>query len=495
MSKKTKFAIKPLRHENFPEWYQEVVKAAEMAEMSSVRGCMVIRPWGYGIWQNIQSVLDGMIQQTGHENVYFPLFIPLSFIEKEADHVEGFAKEMAVVTHHRLEKKDGKLTPSSPLQQPLVVRPTSETVIGASMAKWVQSYRDLPLLLNQWANVVRWEMRPRIFLRTTEFLWQEGHTAHATEAEAKAETTKMLEVYERFLRDYLAIPVFAGEKPASERFPGAVQTLCVESMMQDGKALQAGTSHFLGQNFAKAAGITFTDQDGQVKEVYTTSWGMTSRLIGALLMVHGDDNGLRLPPNIAPQQIVLVLRDNSQALLEYAQTLQQKLQAIQFIDQRNINCRIDSRDMRMGDKYWSWVKKGIPLVINIGMREVESRSVSIANRDGSSQSMSCTDLVAQAKTMLNTMQADLLREAEQFLHANTRKDVTNWAEFQALFKDKAFPLPFVQGKWCENYDCQQQAEELAVTVRCIPFAQEHSEGTCIICGGEATLEAVFAKSY
>ena len=493
--KKQKFAISPQRQENFPDWYQEVVKAAEMAEMSSVRGCMVIRPWGYGIWQNIQSNLDAMIQQTGHENVYFPLFIPMSYIEKEAAHVEGFAKEMAVVTHHRLEKQNDKLIPCSPLPEPLIVRPTSETVIGASMAKWVQSYRDLPLLLNQWANVVRWEMRPRIFLRTTEFLWQEGHTAHATAAEAHEETAKMLNVYQQFLRDYLAIPVYAGEKPASERFPGAEQTLCVEAMMQDGKALQAGTSHFLGQNFAKAAGITFTDKDGQTKEAYTTSWGMTSRLIGALLMVHGDDNGLRLPPNIAPQQVVLVLRDDDTALLEYAQALQQRLQAVQFFAQHQINCRIDRRDMRMGDKYWSWVKKGVPLVVNIGKREVEGQTVSIANRDGSTSNMSCNELVAKAKPMLNSLQANLLRTAEQFLHANTRTDVANWKQFQSLFKDKSFPLPFVRGKWCESRACQQQAEELGVTVRCVPFTQEGDESACILCGKPATVEVIFAKAY
>src|SRR3982074_3411483 len=303
----TKSAISPRREEDFPEWYQQVVRAAELAEPSDVRGCMVIRPWGYGLWENMQRHLDAMFRATGHRNAYFPLFIPLSYFAKEAEHVEGFAKECAVVTHSRLEVDvDGKMKPASALTEPLVVRPPSATIIGASYAKWVQSYRDLPILINQWANVVRWEMRPRLFLRTTEFLWQEGHTVHETEAEARAETKQMLDVYETFVRDHLAIPVYSGEKSESERFPGAVQTLSIEAMVQDRKAIQAGTSHFLGQNFSRASGIQFQSRAGTQEFGWTHSWGMSTRLVGTLIMMHSDDDGLVLPPRIAPIHIVIL---------------------------------------------------------------------------------------------------------------------------------------------------------------------------------------------
>ena len=305
-AKKDTSAISPRRAEDYPEWYQQVIKASDMAEMSVVRGCMVIKPWGYGIWENIQRHLDRMIKATGHSNAYFPLFIPLSFLEKEAAHVEGFAKECAVVTHHRLEARDGKLIPAGELEEPVVVRPTSETIIGESFARWVQSYRDLPLLINQWANVVRWEMRTRIFLRTAEFLWQEGHTAHASEKEAVEETFTMLNVYADLVENYLAIPVIKGEKIPEERFPGAVDTYCIEAMMQDRKALQAGTSHYLGQNFAKASKISFLNQAGESEFAYTTSWGVSTRLIGGVIMTHSDDDGLRLPPKIAPKHVVII---------------------------------------------------------------------------------------------------------------------------------------------------------------------------------------------
>src|SRR5476651_329794 len=300
-------AISPIRANDFPEWYQAVITAADMAENSEVRGCMVIKPWGYGIWELMQAQLDKMFKATGHKNAYFPLFIPLSYLEKEAEHVAGFAKECAIVTHHRLEvNAEGKLVPTGRLSEPLVVRPTSETIIGAAYAKWVQSYRDLPLLLNQWANVVRWEMRPRIFLRTTEFLWQEGHTAHETEDDALHETRRMLDVYETFARDHLAIPVMTGSKSASERFPGAVDTLCIEAMVQDRKAVQAGTSHFLGQNFARASGIQYLSRAGKQEFAWTTSWGVSTRLIGTLIMAHSDDDGLVCPPRLAPIQVVIV---------------------------------------------------------------------------------------------------------------------------------------------------------------------------------------------
>src|SRR5260221_14186991 len=303
----TKSAISLRGAEDFPEWYQQVVRAADLAENSEVRGCMVIKPWGFGIWENIQKQLNAMFKATGHRNAYFPLFIPLSYLEKEAEHVEGFAKECAVVTHHRLEAgPDGRLVPTGKLEEPLVVRPTSETIIGASFAKWVKSYRDLPILINQWANVVRWEMRPRVFLRTAEFLWQEGHTAHETEAEAREETEKMLKVYAEFARDYLAVPVFMGEKTEGERFPGAVQTLCVEAMVQDRKAIQAGTSHFLGQNFAKSSGIRFLSRENKEELAWTTSWGVSTRLVGTLIMMHADDDGMIIPPRLAPTHVVIL---------------------------------------------------------------------------------------------------------------------------------------------------------------------------------------------
>src|SRR6187402_700053 len=332
-----KTAISPKRAQDYPVWYQEVVREADLAEQSDVRGCMVIKPWGYGIWENIQRVLDRMFKATGHKNAYFPLFIPLSYLAKEAEHVEGFAKECAVVTHHRLEAAPGgglRPAPSSELAEPLVVRPTSETIIGATYAKWVQSYRDLPILINQWANVVRWEMRPRIFLRTMEFLWQEGHTAHETSAEAVAETEQMLGVYATFAREYLALPVFTGEKSESERFPGAVQTLCIEAMVQDRKAIQAGTSHFLGQNFSKASGIQFVSRENKQEYAWTTSWGASTRLIGTVIMAHGDDDGCVLPPRIAPSQIVILpvtpKPDSRAAVLEACAKLAAKLRATSY---------------------------------------------------------------------------------------------------------------------------------------------------------------------
>src|SRR6187455_1582728 len=343
-------AITPRRDEDFPEWYQQVVRAADLAETSDVRGCMVIKPWGYGIWENMQRGLNRMFKATGHKNAYFPLFIPLSYLAKEAAHVEGFAKECAVVTHHRLEAAPGgglRPAPSSELAEPLVVRPTSETIIGASYAKWVQSYRDLPILINQWANVVRWEMRPRVFLRTTEFLWQEGHTVHETEMEAREHTKRMLDVYETFVRDHLAIPVFSGEKSESERFPGAVQTLCLEAMVQDRKAIQAGTSHFLGQNFARASGIQFQSRTGTQEFGWTTSWGMTTRLIGTLIMAHGDDDGLVLPPRIAPVHVVILpitTKEESRArVLEAAQKLASELRALKYFAEP-LKVEVDQRD-------------------------------------------------------------------------------------------------------------------------------------------------------
>lgn len=467
--------------------------------MSGIRGCMILRPWGYGIWQELQRILDAEIRRTGHENVYFPLLIPLSYIEKEAAHVEGFAKEMAVVTHHRLEQKDGRLLPAAPLREPLVVRPTSETVIGASMAKWINSWRDLPLLLNQWANVVRWEMRPRIFLRTTEFLWQEGHTAHVDREDAERETRKMLAVYRDFLQDELAIPVLSGAKPASERFPGAVDTLCVEAMMQDGKALQAGTSHYLGNNFATAAGIQFTARDGSRQFVHTTSWGVTSRLLGALIMVHGDDNGLRIPPRVAPRHVVIVTASNDDAALDaYAEELCQHLCAVRFDAQRYVVCHIDRRDLRLGEKNWSWVKKGVPLIVNIGKRELEQHTVSFSRRDQAPQektSLARDSFVTHIKDTLDAIQQNYFDKASSFLTQHTRRDVSTYADLEQAFGNAVFPHPFLHVKWCGSEQCQARAEKLAVTIRCIPFQQSDVEGCCVICANDAKLDVVFAKSY
>ena len=372
-------AISPARAVDFPEWYQAVVTAADMAENSDVRGCMVIKPWGYGIWELMQAQLDKMFKATGHKNAYFPLFIPLSYLEKEAAHVEGFAKECAVVTHHRLEKgPDGKLVPGGKLTEPLIVRPTSETIIGAAYAKWVQSYRDLPILLNQWANVVRWEMRPRIFLRTTEFLWQEGHTAHETEAEAIHETRRMLDVYQTFIRDHLAIPVVVGRKSPTERFAGAIDTFTLEAMTQDRKAIQAGTSHFLGQNFAKASDIQYLSRDGKKEYAWTTSWGMTTRLIGTLIMAHADDDGLVLPPRVAPTQVVIIpiipREEQHKEILRACGALAQQIEAEQF-HKDGVRVEVDQRDIQGGQKSWEWIKKGVPIRIEIGPRDLEAGTV------------------------------------------------------------------------------------------------------------------------
>ncbi|MBV8377247.1 MAG: proline--tRNA ligase, partial [Verrucomicrobia bacterium] len=373
---KLKAAITPTRAEDFPEWYQQVVRAADLAENSEVRGCMVIKPWGYSIWENIQSQLDLMIKATGHKNVYFPLFIPLSYFEKEAAHVAGFAKECAVVTHHRLEAGEGgklRPAPSAELAEPLVVRPTSETIIGSAFARWIQSYRDLPILINQWANVVRWEMRPRLFLRTAEFLWQEGHTAHETRQEAIEEAVQMLEVYATFARNHLALPVYHGEKTESERFPGAVQTLCIEAMVQDRKAIQAGTSHFLGQNFAQASGIRYISRNGTEEYVWTTSWGLSTRSIGALIMTHADDEGMLLPPRVAPAHVVILpiisKEETRGAVLESAATLKDRIAALRYAGEP-IRVELDLRDIAGGAKNWEWIKRGVPLRIEIGPRDL-----------------------------------------------------------------------------------------------------------------------------
>ena len=381
MGKQNRTAISPTRSEDYPQWYQQVIKAADLAEVSPVRGCMVIKPWGWSIWENMQQVLDGMFKDTGHVNAYFPLFIPMSFLEKEAEHVDGFAKECAVVTHHRLEPgPDGGLVPAGPLEEPLIVRPTSETIIGSMYAKWVQSYRDLPIKINQWANVVRWEMRTRMFLRTAEFLWQEGHTCHATEEEALEETRLMLDVYADFAENVMAMPVIKGEKTVDERFPGAVSTLTIEAMMQDFKALQAGTSHFLGQNFSKAQEIVYQDQQGEQQFAWTTSWGVSTRLVGALIMTHSDDRGLVLPPKLAPHQVIFVpIYKNEEQLNSITQVVEDLRN--QF-NERGISSKFDNRDTkRPGEKFAQHEIQGVPVRITIGPKDLEKKSIEIFRRD------------------------------------------------------------------------------------------------------------------
>ncbi|MBM3498570.1 MAG: proline--tRNA ligase [Armatimonadetes bacterium] len=500
-------AITPTRADDYPEWYQAVIRAADLAEASPVRGCMVIKPWGYALWENIQRSLDAMLKATGHVNAYFPLFIPLSYLEQEAQHVEGFAKECAVVTHHRLTAIDGRLQPDGELEMPLVVRPTSETIIGAAYAKWIQSYRDLPVLINQWANVVRWELRPRLFLRTTEFLWQEGHTAHETESEAIEETLQMLEVYRSFAEDYLAIPVLTGEKSPGERFPGAVSTYCIEAMMQDRKALQAGTSHFLGQNFAQASGIKFQSREGVEEYAWTTSWGVSTRLVGGLIMTHGDDNGLILPPRLAPQQVVIlpILRkdEDRETVLPYCESLADDLRAQQY-DGRPVSVLIDRRELNAGEKGWDWIKKGAPVVAEVGPRDLTNNAVFVGRRDRDRKervNLGREEFVSSLAGMLDQIQRGLFSRAQAFRDANMR-EIDEAAEFAAFFTPQNAEKPEIHGgfalsRWCGEAACEAQAnDELSVSIRCIPFdSREHGEGPCIACGKPATQRVVFAKAY
>jgi prolyl-tRNA synthetase len=506
-----KTAITPTREENYAEWYQQVVRAADLAEVSAVRGCMVIKPWGYALWENLQRALDDKFKETGHKNAYFPLFIPLSFLEKEAEHVEGFAKECAVVTHHRLETgKDGKLVPAGELEEPLIVRPTSETIIGASFAKWVQSYRDLPLLINQWANVVRWELRTRLFLRTTEFLWQEGHTAHASSEEAVAETMQMLRVYADIAENWMAMPVIQGEKTANERFPGALQTFCIEAMMQDRKALQAGTSHFLGQNFARASGIQFLDDKGVLTHAWTTSWGVSTRLIGGMLMTHSDDDGFVCPPKLAPTHVVILpvthKAEERQKVLDYCNALAKELRTQRY-GERPIQVEIDDRDLRGGEKLWSWVKKGVPIRLEIGPRDIQSDSVFMARRDQPPKQKGAVpraEFVAKLTSILDEMQSGLFERAKAHREKHTQV-IDDAREFYAYFTpsrkddDENAPAPIHGGFALTHFSGDVELEkkikdELSVTVRCIPL--EASEpGTCPFTGKPSKQRVVWAKSY
>ncbi len=506
---KPQTAITPTRVDNYPEWYLEVIKAADLAESSEVKGCMVIKPWGYALWENIQRELDAMFKATGHVNAYFPLFIPLRYLQKEAEHVEGFAKECAVVTHHRLEARDGKLVPVSPLEEPLVIRPTSETIIGESFAKWVKSYRDLPLLINQWANIVRWEMRTRLFLRTAEFLWQEGHTVHATREEAVEETMKMLGVYAEFAEKYIAMPVIQGEKTVGERFPGAVSTYCIEAMMQDRKALQAGTSHFLGQNFAKASGIKFQNEKEELVHAWTTSWGVSTRLIGGMIMSHADDDGMVCPPRLAPQHVVIIAviqkPEVRQQVVDYCNKLAAELRAQSYAG-APVRVHVDARDIRGGDKVWEWIKKGVPVRLEIGPRDIEKDSVFMGRRDKTPKdkaAMPRAEFVQKVPAILQEIQDALFARAAAFRDANTRV-IDDEKEFRAYFtpaatKNPNDPTPIHGGFAMTHFDGDPALEakikdELGVTVRCIPLAPGEP-GTCPFTGKPSAKRVVWAKAY
>ena len=499
--------------DRFADWYQAVIQGADMAETSPVRGAMIIKPWGWGVWEQIQAELDRRIKATGHDNCYFPLFIPLSFIAKEAEHVEGFAKEMAVVTHHRLKNIDGKLVPDpdARLEEPLVVRPTSETIIGDAFSRWIKSYRDLPLLINQWANVVRWEMRPRLFLRTTEFLWQEGHTAHASAEDAVEETRRMLEVYRSFAEDILAMPVIAGEKPENERFPGAVNTYSIEAMMQDGKALQAGTSHFLGTHFAQAQDIKFQNDTGSMDFCNTTSWGVSTRLIGGVIMTHGDDDGLRLPPAIAPKQIVVVpmLRDKPEdaEVLAYCEQLVKALGGLTAFGQP-VRALLDLKKIKSAEKRWNWVRRGAPLIVEVGPRDAAGGNVTFMRRDDlrdgdkvKSIVKPRVEFIESAVQLLTEIQAGLYAEAKARLDGNIVRVIADFAALTAHFgeDDESFK-GWVRVPWSKPSGDALEAvgaklKALKLTIRNAPTDQPAEFGPCIFTGKPGVEEILIGRAY
>ncbi|MGD9811636.1 MAG: aminoacyl--tRNA ligase-related protein [Sphingobium sp.] len=506
-----KHALPVTREQDFAAWYQAVISEADLAEESGVRGCMVIRPWGYGIWERIQKLMDARIKAAGVENCYFPLFIPLSFFAEEADHVDGFAKEMAVVTHHRLSTIDGKLQPDpeSRLEEPLVVRPTSETVIGKAMSRWIQSWRDLPLLTNQWANVVRWEMRTRMFLRTSEFLWQEGHTAHADRNDAMRETMRALEMYRDFAETELAMPVIAGEKPENERFPGAVATYSIEAMMQDGKALQAGTSHYLGTGFAEAAGIQYQNQEGQQSLCHTTSWGTSTRMIGGVIMVHGDDDGLRCPPMIAPHQVVIVpmLRDapEDEGVLAYCEDLAKALGGVDVF-REPLRVLLDRKPVKAATKRWGWVKKGAPVIVEVGGRDVAGGNVSVLRRDRlyndagktASEIMAKDAFVTEAAAMLIDIQATLHAEAKVRLEANIRRDVFDLTLLSDAFEGDR--PGWVEVEWARPTGAGldkviEWLKERKLTLRNVPLGAAPVSGACVFSGEPAVERVLVGRSY
>lgn len=481
------------RKDNYSKWYLDVIREADLADESPVKGCMVIKPRGYAIWENIQRVLDEKFKETGVKNAYFPLLIPKSFLEKEAEHVEGFAKECAVVTHHRLEvNNEGKLIPAGKLEEPYIIRPTSETIIYHMYAQWIQSYRDLPLFMNQWANIVRWELRTRPFLRTTEFLWQEGHTAHATKNEAEEKTLQMLNIYKEFAEEYLAIPVIMGRKTESEKFAGAEYTTTIEAMMQDGKALQTGTSHMLGQNFAKPFEVKYLDQDGGWQYVWQTSWGVSTRIIGAIIMAHSDDKGLVLPPKIAPTQVVIIPVVTKSE--KRGQEVFKKAEAVAAIlREQGVAVEVDARDERAGIKFFEWEKKGIPLRIEIGPRDIDNKSVVLVRRDtGEKKPVAEHDIASSAAEMLILIQKNLFDRALEFRKTHTYT-VDSLEEFKGTLMSKG---GFLLAHWCGDAECEKKIkEETKATSRCIPFDQAKEEGKCIYCGKKSKGRIIFAKAY
>jgi prolyl-tRNA synthetase len=488
----------PKRSEDYSLWYNELVKRADLAENSPVRGCMVIKPYGYSIWEKMQAELDRMFKETGHTNAYFPLFIPKSFLSKEASHVEGFAKECAVVTHYRLKNaEDGSgviVDPEAKLEEELIVRPTSETVIWSTYKNWIQSYRDLPLLVNQWANVVRWEMRTRLFLRTTEFLWQEGHTAHATSEEAMAETVQMMNVYAQFAEEFMALPVVRGRKTANERFAGADDTLCIEALMQDGKALQAGTSHFLGQNFAKAFEVKFATKEGGLEYVWGTSWGVSTRLMGALIMAHSDDNGLVLPPKLAPFQVVIVPIYRGEDELALISVKAKEIMA--DLRKAGISVKYDDRDtQKPGWKFAEYELKGVPVRIALGPRDLENKTLEIARRDTlTKESFQWEDMPIADKIggLLEEIQQGIYQKAFDFRKENTT-EVNSWEEFKQILDQKG---GFLSAHWDGTPETEEKIKELTkATIRCIPLDQVPEQGTCVYSGKPSSGRVLFAKAY
>ncbi|MBQ2852008.1 MAG: proline--tRNA ligase [Bacteroidales bacterium] len=483
------------RQENYSQWYNDLVTKADLAENSAVRGCMVIKPYGYAIWEFMRDALDKMFKDTGHVNAYFPLFIPKSFFSKEASHVEGFAKECAVVTHYRLKNNPNGsgvvVDPEAKLEEELIVRPTSETIIWDTYRNWIKSYRDLPILVNQWANVVRWEMRTRLFLRTAEFLWQEGHTAHATREEAMAEARKMLDVYAEFAEKYMALPVIRGIKSANERFAGAEETFCIEAMMQDGKALQAGTSHFLAQNFAKAFDVKFLNKENKLEYVWATSWGVSTRLMGALIMSHSDDNGLVLPPKIAPIEVVIVpiykTDEQRETVLNYCSDIKKRLEA------RRMRVKFDDRDtQKPGFKFAEWELKGVPVRIAAGPRDVENNSVELARRDTLEKTTTTIDNIEDyIANLLEEIQDNIFQKALNFRESRTVK-VDTWEEFKEQIENSMF----VYAHWDGTPETEQKIkEETKATIRCIPLDDDFEDGKCIYSGQPSKRRVIFARAY
>jgi prolyl-tRNA synthetase len=486
----------PKRNEDFSAWYNELAIKADLAQNSDVRGCMIIKPYGYSIWEKMQAVLDEQFKETGHVNAYFPLLIPKSYLSKEAAHVEGFAKECAVVTHYRLKNdENGKgvvVDPEAKLEEELIIRPTSETIIWNTYRGWIQSYRDLPILVNQWANVMRWEMRTRLFLRTSEFLWQEGHTAHATQEEAIDEAKKMLEVYADFTENYMAMPVIKGVKTANERFAGAEETYCIEALMQDGKALQAGTSHFLGQNFAKAFDVKFSDKDGQLKYVWATSWGVSTRLMGGLIMTHSDDEGLVLPPKLAPTQVVVVPIFNNE---EQLNAILSKINPIVAeLKKQGVRVKIDDRDtQRPGWKFAEYEFKGVPVRVAVGSKDLENNTLEIARRDEKTKLLvNMDEVLVYIQNLLIEIQSNLLQKAKNRLQENTHS-VDSWEEFEKVINEKG---GLVYAHWDGTTETEKLIKEkIGATIRCIPLGNPLEEGKCILTGKASAQRVLFAKAY